>query len=78
MPLRPAAGSVTAITIATEAILPEVMNCLAPSIRQPSSVRCARVRMAAASEPGIGLGQRKGPDRRAADQARQPAVALRR
>ena len=51
MPFRPAAGSVTAITIATPAIRPEVMNCLAPFSRHPPSTRVAVVRIAAASDP---------------------------
>ena len=49
--MRPAAGSVTAITIATPAILPDVMNCLAPFSRHPPSMRVAVVRIAAASDP---------------------------
>ena len=51
MPLRPAAGSVIAITIATDAIRPDVINCFAPSICQPPATRVARVRSAAASDP---------------------------
>ena len=51
MPFLPAAGSVTAMTMATPAMLPEVMNCLLPFSLHPPSTLVARVRMAAASDP---------------------------
>src|SRR5206468_3752538 len=54
MPRRPAAGSVTAKTIATSAFEPEVMNCLVPFSTQRLPRRCARVFNAAASEPACG------------------------
>ncbi len=66
MPRLPAALSVTAITIATSAFLPEVMNCLTPSITystRPSGAtsRRAVVRSADASEPTCGSVRQKAP-----------------
>ncbi len=54
MPFLPAAGSVTAKTIATFACSPEVMNCLVPVRTKRLPARRARVRSAAASEPASG------------------------
>jgi hypothetical protein len=59
MPLRPAAGSVTAKTIATCAFWPEVMNCLVPLSTQRLPWRLALVLIAAASEPAPGSVRQK-------------------
>ena len=59
MPLRPASGSVTAKTIATSAVEPEVMNCLVPLTTQRLPWRTARVLIAAASEPASGSVRQK-------------------
>ena len=61
MPFLPAAGSVTAKTMATWPFLPLVMNCLVPSSTQWLPSRRARVRMAAASEPACGSVRQKAP-----------------
>jgi hypothetical protein len=66
MPRLPAALSVTAMTIATSACLPEVMNCLTPSITydtRPSAAvsRRAVVRSAEASDPTCGSVRQKAP-----------------
>ena len=57
MPLLPESGSVTAKTIATSAVEPEVMNCFVPLRTQRLPWRTARVLIAAASEPASRLGQ---------------------
>ena len=59
MPRRPASGSVTAKTIATCALAPEVMNCLVPLTTQRLPWRRARVLIAAASEPACGSVRQK-------------------
>ena len=61
MPFLPAVGLVTAITIATSAFLPEVINCLAPFKTYSSPSRTARVRIAPASEPTCGSVKQNAP-----------------
>jgi len=61
MPRLPAALSVTAITIATCPFLPLVMNCLTPSITQPSPSLRAVVRSDEASLPACGSVRQKAP-----------------
>ena len=61
MPFLPASGSVTAKTMATSAVLPDVMNCFTPFSTQPALVRTARVFRAEASEPACGSVRAKAP-----------------
>ena len=70
MPRLPAPRSVTAKTIATSAVLPDVMNCLTPSITQSLPSRTATVRSAAASEPACGSVRQNAPSLRPAASGR--------
>ncbi len=61
MPRLPAALSVTAMTIATSACLPLVMNCFTPLSTQWSPSRVAVVRRAEASDPTCGSVRQNAP-----------------
>ena len=54
MPFLPAEGSVRAKTMATSAVLPDVMNCLVPFRTHLLPTFSARVLIAAASDPAWG------------------------
>lgn len=76
IPRLPSLGSVTAKTIASWELTPEVTNCLVPLRTQPRSLRRARVRIAAASEPGMWLGQAERSQQLTARYALEPAFLL--